>query len=73
MRFIVSRIKYSMNDQQFTQYVLKRLNEAGRSYTSHRARHLYEQGVLIGLLSSLAQHDSKNFDIIKRQFDKLTK
>ena len=59
-----------MTPVQFSQYITKRLSQVSEKYDGEN-QHLYELGILIGMLSSLSYIDSQNFDLIKKQFDKI--
>ena len=60
-----------MNADQFAEYILRKLKQISADRQDVRTRHLYEQGVLIGLLSTLSERDSQNFDVIRKRLDKL--
>lgn len=62
-----------MTTDQYVQYIMRRLEEVSKNQPNNRSQHLYEQGLLISILASLAYRDSQNFDLIRKQFDKLTK
>ena len=55
----------------YTQYILSKINAASQKYDTKGEQLLYEQGVLIGLLLLLSEHDSKNFDIIRKRLENL--
>lgn len=58
-------------NERYATYILDKINDASQKYDTKGERLLYEQGVLVGLLTVLALQDSKNFDIIRKQLDKL--
>ena len=57
--------------ERYTQYLLSKINEASQRYDTKGEQLLYEQGILIGLLLLLAEHDSKNFDIVRKRLENL--
>jgi len=62
-----------MTTEQIAQYIIHRVKEISETHSDKRTQHAYEQGLLVGMLASLAYRDSQNLDLIKNQFDKLTK
>lgn len=42
-----------------------------KNFNTREEQLLYEQGILLGLISSLSLYDSKNFDLIIKQLKNL--
>ena len=61
-----------MTPNQYSEYIIRRLEEVNQRYPE-QSQHLYEKGILIGMLASLAYRDSMNLDLVRSQFNKLTK
>ena len=55
----------------YVEYILNKINSTSQKYDTKGEQLLYEQGILLGLLTSLVLHDSKNLDIIRKKLDKL--
>jgi hypothetical protein len=60
-----------MTEKEIAEYIKKRLDSFAQKYETKGERLLYEQGLLLGFLGVLSMHDSKNFDIVRKQLDKL--
>jgi len=58
-------------NQRLADYILNKISDASQKYETKGQRLTYEQGVLIGLLICLAENDSKNLDIIRKNLEKL--
>lgn len=57
-------VKYVMTEQELALSIKKRLDDLAQKYEKKGEQLLYEQGILLGLLSKLSFHDSKNLDIV---------
>ena len=60
-----------MQQDRYANFILEELSNTKKTFATKEEQLLYEQGLLVGLLTVLIEHDSKNFDIIKRCLDKL--
>jgi hypothetical protein len=60
-----------MTEKEIADYIKQRLDSFSQKYETKGERLLYEQGLLLGFLGVLSMYDSKNFDIIRKQLDKL--
>ena len=61
-----------MTPNQYSEYIIRRLEEIKVQYPA-KSQYMYEKGILIGMLASLAYRDSMNLDLVRSQFNKLTK
>ena len=61
-----------MTPNQYSEYIIRRLEEVKVRYPA-KSQYMYEKGILIGMLASLAYRDTMNLDLIRNQFDKITK
>ena len=60
-----------MTENEYLQRFLTALNSANKSYDTKGEQLLYKQGVLLGLLASLAYRDSQNASIINKKLKSL--
>jgi len=60
-----------MTNEQLAFELKKRIEQIPPKYSSVTEQMLYEQGILLGLLATLAYYDSKNLDLILKQLSTL--
>lgn len=68
-----AKTKYYMTEQEFALSIKKRIDDLSQKYEKKGEQLLYEQGILLGLLSTLSMYDSKNFEIIRKKLNSLNK
>lgn len=60
-----------MNRKELAFSLKRRLESLPYKYKTSNEQMLYEQGILLGLLITLMEYDSKNYEIVIRQLKKL--
>jgi hypothetical protein len=60
-----------MTPERYAQYISDTISKLDTEYNTKGESLLYKQGILIGILATLAYNDSHNLDIIKRKLDSL--
>lgn len=60
-------------EERYVKYILDIISDASQKYDTKGEQLLYEQGILIGLLLALIEEDSRNFDIIEKHLESLSK
>ena len=60
-----------MNQRELAIRIKERLDRLAQKYDTKGEQLLYEQGILLGMIASLALNDSQNFDLIIAKFKEL--
>jgi len=60
-----------MTENDLGMRIKARLDRIPNKYNTQGEYLLYQQGVLLGMVASLALHDSQNFDLIIKKFKEL--
>ena len=58
-------------EKRYAAFIQDKLTESSAKFDTKGEQLLYEQGVLIGLLITLAKYDSKNFEIVRKSLENL--